>query len=38
MGESKIGGCPHLKKNFDWSVYNEKPLAFLGQINLKRSI
>ena len=37
LGESKIGGCPHLKNNFDWPIFNGKPLAFLGQINLKKA-
>ena len=35
MGESKIGGCPHLKEGFKWPMFNGSPLAFLGQINLK---
>ena len=35
MGESKIGGCPHLNEDFIWPTFNEKPLAFLGQINLE---
>lgn len=35
IGESKIGGFPHLKHDFDWSTFNGKHLAFLGQINLK---
>jgi len=34
MGESKIGGMPHLPKDFVWPQFNGKPLAFLAQINL----
>jgi uncharacterized protein YwqG len=33
-GESKIGGHPHLPKGYDWPWFQEKPLAFLAQINL----
>ena len=32
IGESKIGGTPHLPKGFIWPEYNGKPLAFLAQI------
>lgn len=34
IGESKIGGMPHLPKGYTWPTYQEKPLAFLAQINL----
>lgn len=36
LGESKIGGAPHLPPNFEWFTFNNKPLAFLAQINLEQ--
>lgn len=33
LGCSKFGGLPDLKINIEWPTINEKPLAFLGQIN-----
>jgi len=33
LGSSKFGGLPDLKTNVEWPTINEKPLAFLGQIN-----
>ena len=38
MGESKIGGCPHLPENFEWPHFNAKSLAFLAQINLEQIV
>ncbi|MHC6202475.1 YwqG family protein [Breznakiellaceae bacterium SP9] len=35
LGESKIGGQPHLPPDFQWPLYNSKPLAFLAQFNLQ---
>lgn len=34
IGETKIGGTPHLPKDFAWPMFNKKPLAFIAQINL----
>ena len=36
LGESKIGGVPHLPADFEWGLFNGKPLAFLAQINLEQ--
>lgn len=36
LGESKIGGCPHLPEKFSWSKFHRKPLAFLAQVNLSQ--
>jgi uncharacterized protein YwqG len=35
LGESKIGGQPHLPPDFVWPQYQDKPLAFLAQFNLE---
>ena len=35
LGESKIGGCPHLPADFQWPLHDGKPLAFLAQFELK---
>ena len=35
MGTSKLGGSPDLAEDVLWPCINEKPLAFLGQINFK---
>lgn len=36
MGATKIGGRPDLPAKTEWPVYeNDKPLAFLAQVNLK---
>ena len=37
LGESKIGGVPHLPANYKWDRFNDKPLAFLAQINLEQT-
>ncbi|MDR1481095.1 MAG: DUF1963 domain-containing protein [Synergistaceae bacterium] len=34
LGESKFGGLPHLPADFEWPMYNGKPLAFIAQFNL----
>jgi uncharacterized protein YwqG len=34
LGESKIGGCPHLPPDFVWPKFENNPLAFLAQLNL----
>ncbi|GHU74863.1 hypothetical protein FACS1894188_04450 [Clostridia bacterium] len=34
VGESKIGGFPHLPSEFSWPMYDGKPLAFIAQFNL----
>lgn len=35
IGGSKLGGNPDLPPDFIWPVESEKPLGFLGQINLQ---
>jgi uncharacterized protein YwqG len=36
IGQSKIGGKPDLPKNIEWfKEGNDKPLSFIGQINLE---
>ena len=35
VNKSKIGGKPYLPKDFIWPYYQELPLSFLAQINLK---
>ena len=35
LGESKIGGSPHLPPDFQWPKWGDKPLAFLAQFNLE---
>jgi len=35
IGKSKIGGHPDLPKDFKWPFWNERPLSFLLQINIK---
>jgi uncharacterized protein YwqG len=34
LGESKIGGLPHLPKDFVWPTFNDASLAFIAQFNL----
>jgi uncharacterized protein YwqG len=34
LGESKIGGCPHLPSDFVWPEFKNNPLAFLAQLDL----
>lgn len=34
IGEIKIGGMPDLPAGFIWPRFNDKPLAFIAQINL----
>ena len=35
LGQSRFGGLPDLAWGMDWPDDGEKPLNFLGQINLK---
>ena len=35
IGASKFGGAPDVPEGFEWPTWNEKPLGFLAQINLK---
>lgn len=35
VGQSKIGGLPHLPKDMEWPRYKEHSLYFLAQISLK---
>jgi uncharacterized protein YwqG len=35
LGESKIGGLPHLPPDFEWPYYEDEPLAFIAQFNLE---
>lgn len=34
IGTSKIGGAPDLPHDFNWPVWNEKPLGFVAQFDL----
>lgn len=34
IGASKLGGLPDVPVNFQWPMWNDKPLAFLAQFNL----
>lgn len=34
LGVSRLGGWPDLPGNTEWPTWNERPMAFLGQINL----
>jgi uncharacterized protein YwqG len=34
VGLSRLGGAPDLNEGFAWPQWNERPLAFLGQLNL----
>ena len=34
LGESKIGGVPHLPEGFEWPVYGDRSLGFIAQLNL----
>ena len=33
--KSKFGGAPDVSQDFEWPMWNEKPLGFLAQINLE---
>jgi uncharacterized protein YwqG len=33
-GKSKLGGMPHISEEIPWPTYNDRPLSFIGQINL----
>ncbi|RYX86517.1 DUF1963 domain-containing protein [bacterium] len=35
IGASKFGGSPDVPEGFEWPTWNDKPLGFLVQINLK---
>ncbi len=35
LGASKFGGAPDVPPDFEWPVWNGKPLGFLAQINLE---
>lgn len=35
VGQSKLGGLPHLPQNMEWPRYKDQPLYFLAQIRLK---
>ena len=35
LGASKFGGAPDVPLEFEWPMWNEKPLGFLAQINLE---
>jgi len=35
LGASKFGGAPDVPADFEWPMWNEKPLGFLAQINLE---
>lgn len=34
LGESKIGGMPHLPSGFEWPYFKNEPLVFIAQFNL----
>jgi len=34
LGESKIGGTPHLPDNTEWPIYKDISLGFIAQLNL----
>jgi uncharacterized protein YwqG len=36
LGDSKIGGMPHLPADFEWPYYFDKPLTFIAQFNLSK--
>lgn len=33
MGDSKVGGLPHVTKDFSWPFFDNYPLEFIAQIN-----
>ena len=35
LGETKIGGNPDVPNDFEWPYWNDRPLSFLMQLNLK---
>ncbi|MCC5915747.1 MAG: DUF1963 domain-containing protein [Cryomorphaceae bacterium] len=35
IGQSKFGGKPDLPKNTDWPKYNNEPMVFIGQLNIR---
>ncbi len=35
LGTSKFGGAPDVPLEFEWPMWNKKPLGFLAQINLE---
>ncbi len=35
LGETKIGGNPDVPSDFEWPYWNDRPLSFLMQLNLK---
>ncbi len=35
LGASKFGGAPDVPTNFEWPMWNDRPLGFLAQINLE---
>jgi len=34
VGASRLGGMPDLTRGFSWPSWKDRPLAFLGQVNL----
>jgi len=34
LGESRLGGWPDLPDGIAWPIWNDRPMGFLGQINL----
>jgi uncharacterized protein YwqG/predicted DNA-binding protein (MmcQ/YjbR family) len=34
LGQSKVGGVPDLPADWEWPLFDGKPLAFLAQVNL----
>jgi uncharacterized protein YwqG len=34
VGVSRLGGSPDLREGFGWPVWRDRPLAFIGQLNL----